>query len=109
MGTPVKAAADGVVLSAGWNGGYGRCVIIDHGNGFQTWYGHLSKIDVMAGDEIRQGEILGNVGMTGRATGPHLHYEVRIHSTPVNPYRFLAHASLGPTSTEASTKSYSPF
>jgi len=95
-GTPVKATADGVVISAGWNGGYGRCVIIDHGNGLQTWYGHLSKIDVMEGEEIRQGETLGLVGMTGRATGPHLHYEVRIHSTPVNPYRFLAHASTAP-------------
>lgn len=106
MGTPVKAAADGVVISAGWNGGYGRCVIVDHGNGYQTWYGHLSKIDVMEGEEIRQGETLGKVGMTGRATGPHLHYEVRIHSTPVNPYRFLAHASIART---ASTPSSSPF
>jgi len=97
-GTPVKATADGVVTSAGWNGGYGRCVIIDHGNGYQTWYGHLSKIDVMEGEEIRQGETLGLVGMTGRATGPHLHYEVRIHATPVNPYRFLAHAFTAPTS-----------
>jgi murein DD-endopeptidase MepM/ murein hydrolase activator NlpD len=97
MGTPVKATADGVVISAGWNGGYGRCVIIDHGNGYQTWYGHLSKLDVIEGAEIRQGEILGLVGMTGRATGPHLHYEVRIHSTPVNPYRFLEHASVAPT------------
>lgn len=94
MGTPVKATADGVIVSAGWNSGYGRCVIIDHGNGYQTWYGHLSKIDVMEGAEIRQGETLGLVGMTGRATGPHLHYEVRIHSTPVNPYRYLAHASV---------------
>jgi murein DD-endopeptidase MepM/ murein hydrolase activator NlpD len=101
MGTAVKATADGVVLSAGWNGGYGRCVIVDHGNGYQTWYGHLSKIDVMEGEEIRQGETLGLVGMTGRATGPHLHYEVRIHSTPVNPYRFLVHASIAPTSTPA--------
>lgn len=105
-GTTVKAAADGVVISAGWNGGYGRCVIVDHGNGYQTWYGHLSKIDVMEGEEIRQGETLGLVGMTGRATGPHLHYEVRIHSTPVNPYRFLAHASIARTS---STPSNSPF
>jgi murein DD-endopeptidase MepM/ murein hydrolase activator NlpD len=94
MGTPVKATADGVIVSAGWNSGYGRCVIIDHGNGYQTLYGHLSKIDVMEGAEIRQGETLGLVGMTGRATGPHLHYEVRIHSTPVNPYRYLAHASI---------------
>lgn len=98
MGTPVKVAADGVVISAGWNGDYGRCVIVDHGNGYQTWYGHLSKIEAIEGSEIRQGETIGLVGMSGRATGPHLHYEVRIHSTPVNPYRFLAHASIGRTS-----------
>jgi len=89
MGTPVKATADGIVLHSGWNAGYGRCVIVDHGNGYQTWYGHLSRADVMEGQEIRQGEIIGRVGSTGRATGPHLHYEVRIHSTPVNPYRFM--------------------
>ncbi len=106
IGTPVKVAADGVVISAGWNGGYGRCVVVDHGNGYQTWYGHLSKIDVMEGQEIRQGEILGKSGMTGRATGPHLHYEVRIHSTPVNPYRFLEHASIARTT---STPTDSPF
>jgi murein DD-endopeptidase MepM/ murein hydrolase activator NlpD len=104
-GTPVKATADGVIVSAGWYGGYGRCVIIDHGNGYQTLYGHLSKIDVMDGEEIRQGETLGRVGMTGRATGPHLHYEVRIHSTPVNPYRYLAHASVARTA----SNSNSPF
>jgi len=64
-------------------------VIVDHGNGYQTLYGHLSKIDVMEGQEIRQGEELGRVGSSGRSTGAHLHYEVRMHSTPVNPYRFL--------------------
>lgn len=89
IGTPVKATADGIVRHANWNGGYGRCVIIDHGNGYQTWYAHLSKMDVMEGQEIRQGEIVGRVGSTGRSTGSHLHYEVRIHSTPVNPYRFM--------------------
>ena len=88
-GTAVKATADGVVVHSNWNGGYGRCVIVDHGNGYQTWYAHLSRMDVMEGQEIRQGETLGLVGTTGRATGPHLHYEVRIHSTPVNPYRFM--------------------
>ncbi len=93
MGTPVRATADGIVVHAGWNGGYGRCVVIDHGNNYQTWYAHLSRIDVIEGDEIRQGEILGAVGTTGRSTGPHLHYEVRIGSTPVNPYRFLARAN----------------
>lgn len=89
QGTPVHAAADGIVIHAGWNGGYGRCVIIDHGNNYQTWYAHLSRMDVIQGQEIRQGEVLGAVGTTGRSTGAHLHYEVRIGSTPVNPYRFL--------------------
>ena len=90
FGTPVKATGDGIVTFANWNGGYGRCVVVDHGNGYQTWYAHLSRMDVVEGDEIRQGEVVGRVGTTGRSTGAHLHYEVRIHSTPVNPYRFLA-------------------
>ncbi len=89
MGTPVHATADGIVVHAGWNGGYGRCVVVDHGNNYQTWYAHLSRMDVIEGQEIRQGEVLGAVGTTGRSTGAHLHYEVRIASTPVNPYRFL--------------------
>ena len=90
LGTPVRATADGIIIHSGWNGGYGRCVIIDHGNNYQTWYAHLSRMDVIEGQEIRQGEVLGAVGSTGRSTGSHLHYEVRIGSTPVNPYRFLA-------------------
>ena len=93
QGTPVRATADGIVLHAGWNGGYGRCVIIDHGNNYQTWYAHLSRMDVIEGEEIRQGEVVGAVGTTGRSTGSHLHYEVRIGSTPVNPYRFLQRSS----------------
>lgn len=106
MGTPVKAAADGVVVQAGYNGGYGRCVLIDHSNGYQTLYGHLSKIDAIEGQEIRQGETLGLVGNSGHTTGTHLHYEVRIHSTPVNPYRFLARASIART---VSTPAGAPF
>ena len=106
MGTPVHAAADGIVMHAGWNGGYGRCVIIDHGNNYQTWYAHLSRMDVIEGEEIRQGEVLGAVGTTGRSTGSHLHYEVRIGSTPVNPYRFLARASVV---TKAAVASEFPF
>ncbi len=90
MGSPVKSTADGIVAYSGWNSGYGRCVIVDHGNGYQTLYGHLSRASVIVGEEVRQGEIVGLVGTSGRSTGPHLHYEVRIHSTPVNPYRFLA-------------------
>ena len=93
VGTPVHATADGIVLHAGWNSGYGRCVVIDHGNNYHTLYAHLSRMDVIEGEEIRQGEVLGAVGVTGRSTGAHLHYEVRIGSTPVNPYRFLARAS----------------
>jgi murein DD-endopeptidase MepM/ murein hydrolase activator NlpD len=94
QGTPVHATADGIVVHSGWNGGYGRCVIIDHGNNYQTWYAHLSRLDVIEGQEIRQGETLGAVGTSGRSTGAHLHYEVRMGSTPVNPYRFLARASV---------------
>lgn len=92
-GTPVHAAADGIVVQAGWNGGYGRSVVIDHGHNYRTLYGHLSRLDVMEGKEIRQGETLGAVGTTGHSTGAHLHYEVHIGATPVNPYRFLAKAS----------------
>jgi murein DD-endopeptidase MepM/ murein hydrolase activator NlpD len=93
QGTPVHVAADGIVLHAGWNGGYGRCIIVDHGNNYQTWYAHLSRMDVIEGQEIRQGDVIGAVGTTGRSTGAHLHYEVRIGSSPVNPYRFLARSS----------------
>jgi murein DD-endopeptidase MepM/ murein hydrolase activator NlpD len=93
QGTAVHATADGIVVHASWNAGYGRCVIVDHGNNYQTWYAHLSRIDVIEGQEIRQGEALGAVGSSGRSTGAHLHYEVRVGSSPVNPYRFLARPS----------------
>ena len=93
LGTGVKATADGIVIHANWYNGYGRCVIVDHGNGYQTLYGHLSHVDVIEGQEIRQNETVGRVGSSGRSTGYHLHYEVRIHSTPVNPYRFLSQTS----------------
>lgn len=92
IGTRVAVTADGVVVQAGMSagyGGYGRLVIVDHGNGYQTYYGHLSSVNVMPGQMIRQGDVVGLVGMTGRTTGPHLHYEVRVGTAPVNPYRFL--------------------
>ena len=89
IGTPVHATADGRIQFAGFYHGYGRLVVVNHGNNYETYYAHLSRMDVMEGQEIRQGEILGRVGSSGRSTGPHLHYEVRIGSTPVNPYRFL--------------------
>ncbi|MCA1850469.1 MAG: M23 family metallopeptidase, partial [Acidobacteria bacterium] len=89
MGAPVSAAASGTVAVAGVQNGYGNVVYIDHGNGLSTRYGHLSHIDVSVGQKIMRGEVLGRVGSTGRSTGPHLHYEVRINSEPVNPRRYL--------------------
>jgi murein DD-endopeptidase MepM/ murein hydrolase activator NlpD len=89
MGTPVDAAASGTVAVAGVQNGYGNVVYIDHGNGLQTRYGHLSHIDVVVGQQIKRGERLGLVGSTGRSTGPHLHYEVRINNQPVNPRPYL--------------------
>jgi murein DD-endopeptidase MepM/ murein hydrolase activator NlpD len=90
--TPVHVTADGVVLSAGWSGAYGKRVVVDHGNGFQTYYAHLSQWLVVPGQEVRLGEVIGLSGATGRVTSPHVHYEVRVSGTPVNPYRYLAKA-----------------
>jgi murein DD-endopeptidase MepM/ murein hydrolase activator NlpD len=90
MGTPVRAAADGIVVHADWEGGYGRLIIIDHGNGVQTYYGHLSTFGVVPGQEVRRGDVIARSGASGRATSPHLHYEVRMGGTPVNPYPYLA-------------------
>jgi murein DD-endopeptidase MepM/ murein hydrolase activator NlpD len=90
MGTPVHAAADGIVYHAEYaGGGYGRLVIIDHGNGMRTWYAHLSRINVVPGQEIRRGEVLGASGASGRTTAAHLHFEVRMGGTPVNPFPYL--------------------
>ncbi len=88
-GDPVRATATGTVETAGWNGGYGRMVEIDHGNGFSTRYGHLSEIEVKVGQQIKIGQIIGRVGSTGRSTGPHLHYETRIDGDAVDPQKFL--------------------
>ncbi len=88
-GTPIKAAADGVVLHAGFVNGYGRVVVIDHGSGVQTLYAHMSRSAVVPGQEIRQGEVVGAVGSSGRVTAPHLHYEVRRNGTPQNPTHFI--------------------
>jgi len=90
MGTPVHATADGIVVHASWGGQYGNLVVIDHGNGLQTYYAHLSAFSVIEGQEVRRGELVGHSGATGRVTAPHLHYEVRIGGTPVNPYKYLA-------------------
>jgi murein DD-endopeptidase MepM/ murein hydrolase activator NlpD len=88
-GDAVRAPADGTVIKAGMGTGYGREVVLDHGHGVETLYAHLSGFAVIAGQDIRRGDILGYVGSSGHATGPHLHYEVRIHDTPVNPSKYL--------------------
>ena len=89
-GTPIKATADGRVESAGFNGNYGNAVLIDHGYGIGTRFGHMSRIAVRPGQQIRRGDILGYVGATGRATSPHLHYEILLNGQPINPLRLLA-------------------
>ena len=88
-GTPVHAAADGQVRSAGQVSGYGREVILSHGHDLDTLYGHLSAIAVVPGQHVTRGQVIGYVGESGRATGPHLHYEVRVHNVPVNPHKYL--------------------
>src|SRR5262249_10208494 len=93
-GTAVRATGDGIVIHAEWSGAYGRLVVVDHGAGLQTYYAHLSRFAVHAGQEIRTGEIVGAVGSSGRVTAPHLHYEVRVGGAPMNPYLYLAHAGV---------------
>lgn len=88
-GTPAMATAPGTVVKAGWNGGYGRMVEIDHGNGFSTRYAHLSKIRVSVGQKLSAGDTVGDVGSSGRSTGPHLHYEIRRDGGALDPVRFL--------------------
>jgi murein DD-endopeptidase MepM/ murein hydrolase activator NlpD len=88
-GDAVRATAAGKVTVAGWQGGYGKMVEIDHGNGFVTRYGHLSALDVSVGQTIKNGQVVGKVGTTGRSTGPHLHYETRIDGDAVDPTKFL--------------------
>ena len=89
FGVPVQAAANGRVIIAGWQRGYGNVVYVDHGGGISTRYGHLSQINVTVGQTVTQGQTLGLVGSTGRSTGPHLHYEVRINNQPVDPKAYL--------------------
>jgi murein DD-endopeptidase MepM/ murein hydrolase activator NlpD len=92
-GDAVRASADGVVVEAEERSGYGRLVVVDHGFGISTYYGHLSSFHVVVGQQIRRGDTIGNVGVSGRSTGPHVHYEVRINGAPVNPMRYLRQAS----------------
>ncbi len=88
-GTPVRAAADGDVVGASMSAGYGREVVLDHGHDLRTVYGHLSAMAVLPGQHVTRGQVIGYVGQSGRATGPHLHYEVRVHNVPVNPHKYL--------------------
>jgi murein DD-endopeptidase MepM/ murein hydrolase activator NlpD len=88
-GASIIAPADGVVTFSDQLGGYGKAIMIDHGNGISTRYGHLSGFAVTAGQAVHRGDVIGYVGESGRSTGPHLHYEVRINDTPVNPYKYL--------------------
>jgi murein DD-endopeptidase MepM/ murein hydrolase activator NlpD len=89
LGTQVDSAGDGIILQAGFDSGYGNEILVDHGFGMATKYGHLSKIFVVVGEEVKRGQAIGAVGMTGRTTGPHLHYEVIVNETPVNPMKYL--------------------
>ena len=93
MGAPIFATSSGTVAAAGWCGGYGNCVTIDHGDGCFTLYGHLSRVDVATGQRVGSGQALGLVGSTGNSTGPHLHYEVRINGRPVDPVPYLRGAA----------------
>jgi murein DD-endopeptidase MepM/ murein hydrolase activator NlpD len=88
-GTPIYATADGVVQTASYSGGYGNMVLIYHGYGFTTLYGHMSRMAVKRGQSVKRGQIIGYVGSTGRSTGPHVHYEVRVYGNPVSPFRYL--------------------
>ena len=87
--TPIRVTADGLVTYAGWQTGYGRVIVVEHGFGYSTRYGHCARIDVKVGDEIKRGQIIGYVGSTGRSTGSHVHYEVRVHGMPVDPEKYL--------------------
>ncbi len=97
QGTPIHATAAGVVLTAAMGNGYGREVVIDHGSGIKTLYGHMSGFNVVAGQSVVAGQVIGYVGHSGRTTGNHVHYEVRIHDIAVNPHKYLREtvASLG--------------
>jgi murein DD-endopeptidase MepM/ murein hydrolase activator NlpD len=94
-GAPVHATADGIVVSADQHTGYGRVVILDHGFGLTTWYAHLSAYSVVAGTRVKRGEVIGYAGISGRSTGPHVHYEVRMNNAPVNPWRYMRNAASG--------------
>lgn len=88
IGTPIQATGDGVVIEAGWHQGYGNCVRINHGYGYETWYAHMNKMSVRVGERVKKGQKIGEVGDTGLSTAPHLHYEVHYKGKPINPIHF---------------------
>lgn len=92
VGQPVRAPADGVVVKSEWANGYGNVIYLSHGYGYSTRYGHLSAYNVKPGQRVKRGDVIGFVGSTGRSTGPHLHYEVRLNDKPVNPLEFILNA-----------------
>ena len=96
MGTTVYAADGGTVVLAEWYGGYGNCIMIDHGNGYKTLYGHLSYIGVSSGQAVRQGDVIGQVGSTGNSTGPHLHFEVYSNGSRIDPEQFFSGLVISP-------------
>ena len=91
-GQPVRSPADGIVVKAEWANGYGNVIYISHGYGYSTRYGHLSTFAARPGQRVKRGDIIGHVGSTGRSTGPHLHYEVRVNNNPVNPLEYILNA-----------------
>lgn len=92
VGQPVRSPADGIVVKAEWANGYGNVIYVSHGYGYSTRYGHLSSFNVRAGQRVKRGDTIGYVGSTGRSTGPHLHYEVRVNNNPVNPLEYILNA-----------------
>ena len=103
LGTPIHATADGVVTNAGMVNGYGRMVAIDHGHGVTTGYGHMSGFAVTSGQTVTRGQVIGYIGHSGRTTGNHVHYEVRIHNTPVNPHKYLRDSLTGMATASSTT------
>ncbi len=89
IGTPIRAAKAGTIILAGWNGGYGNCIVIDHGGGLSTLYGHMTRLRASDGQRVSAGDLIGDMGSTGNSTGSHLHFETRVNGTPQNPTRYL--------------------
>jgi murein DD-endopeptidase MepM/ murein hydrolase activator NlpD len=96
VGTPIHATADGIVSRADWFSSYGLYVSLEHGGNIETRYGHMSRLNVAAGQEVHKGDIIGYVGTTGRSTGPHLHYEVRVAGEAVNPLPYMQEGAPAP-------------